>query len=190
MVNVKLCLDRYPDLTEHINRRHSDVVGSSAPYTCPHCGKRMKSRPSLKVHIRNIHGPKNKTDKTCSDNSSAQAVIEINGEESNDGVSRVKAKRKHAAIHLAGICPYCELKFADLLGHIRHNHEKDKDKEQNPKALECQLCQETFKSVRELVRKLVLNMVCCILILPCLSLQLTHRQLHPQFANHVCGKCR
>ena len=62
---------------------------------------------------------------------------------------------------------FCQ--FADLLGHIRHNHEKDKNRESNPKALECQLCQEVFKSVREL---------------------LTHRQLHPQFAHHVCGKCK
>ena len=154
-IKPDLTLHRYPDLPEHISRRHSDVTESTAPYSCPHCGKKMKSRPSLKVHIKNIHGPKKRSSEKAPENPSAPtSCLDAVNDDSNDGAGpKAKApKRKNPTIHLAGICPYCELKFADLLGHIRHNHEKDKDKEQNPKALECQLCQETFKSVRELVR--------------------------------------
>ena len=64
-----------------------------------------------------------------------------------------------------GTCPYCEYKFSDLLGHIRHGHATEKTSE---KANTCPLCTETFGSVRELV---------------------SHRQLHPQFKSHVCSKC-
>ena len=78
--------------------------------------------------------------------------------------------KKYVPVHLSGICPYCEHKFSDLLGHIRHGHRK-KDKTGNNIWLsrECALCSEKFGSVRELV---------------------THRQLHPQFNYHSCQKCK
>ena len=173
------CDFRYTDLQEHISRRHPDI-SDAATYNCSHCGKKIKSLKSLKMHLKNLHGPKKRRQQESTELASvgnaAEAVPSLNfktfmGEESNDGftsTAQTKAKRKHIPVHLSGICPYCELKFADLLGHIRHNHDKEKDREVNPKAHECQLCQESFKSVREL---------------------LTHRQLHPQFAHHVCGKC-
>ena len=65
---------------------------------------------------------------------------------------------------ISGICPFCEYKFSDLLGHIRHGHNKDRPSGSS----KCPLCSETFGSVRELV---------------------SHRQLHPQFKNHTCSKC-
>ena len=78
--------------------------------------------------------------------------------------------KKYVPVHLSGICPYCEHKFSDLLGHIRHGHRK-KDRTGNYLWLStvCSLCSEKFGSVRELV---------------------THRQLHPQFNYHTCQKCK
>ena len=75
-------------------------------------------------------------------------------------------KKKYVPVHLSGTCPYCEYKFSDLLGHIRHGHETEKSNEKSNTT--CILCTETFGSVRELV---------------------SHRQLHPQFKQHVCSKC-
>ena len=78
--------------------------------------------------------------------------------------------KKYVPVHLSGICPYCEHKFSDLLGHIRHGHRK-KDRTGNYVWMStvCALCSEKFGSVRELV---------------------THRQLHPQFNYHSCQKCK
>ena len=85
--------------------------------------------------------------------------------EPDDHDQEDNVKKKYVPIHLSGTCPYCEYKFSDLLGHIRHGHAAEKASE---KAFTCPLCTETFGSVRELV---------------------SHRQLHPQFKNHVCSKC-
>ena len=74
--------------------------------------------------------------------------------------------KKYVPVHVKGICPYCEYKFADLLGHIRHGHEKEKDSGDRDL---CYLCGTKFNSIRELV---------------------THRQKHPQYKNHVCRKCK
>lgn len=56
------------------------------------------------------------------------------------------AKKKYVPVHLSGTCPFCEFKFSDLLGHIRHGHRLEKQLENV-----CPLCTESFKSVRELV---------------------------------------
>ena len=90
-------------------------------------------------------------------------------EESMDGFgcSSTGKRKKYIPQHLAGICPFCGLKFSDLLGHIRHQKDT-KHQTADDQRKQCSLCQEDFNSVRELV---------------------THRQLHPQFKNHVCTKC-
>ena len=87
-----------------------------------------------------------------------------------DGVNAVTTtveskSKKYVPVHMSGICPYCEHKFCDLLGHIRHGHRKDNER----LSTSCSLCCEKFGSVRELV---------------------THRQLHPQFNYHSCQKCK
>merc|ERR1712150_218908 len=85
------------------------------------------------------------------------------------GCPSVGKRKKYVPQHLSGICPFCELKFSDLLGHIRHKgHEQSECSSLEDRKKQCSLCQETFNSVRELV---------------------THRQLHPQFKNHACTKC-
>ena len=94
-------------------------------------------------------------------------------EESMDGFGcpSTGKRKKYIPQHLSGICPFCELKFSDLLGHIRHKcHEQMCEDTVMPddRKKQCSLCQEFFNSVRELV---------------------SHRQLHPQFKNHACSKC-
>lgn len=100
--------------------------------------------------------------------------IEDDEEDDEEGSSKKGRGNRGYPAHLAGICPYCDYKFSDLLGHIRLVHEKDKDKEKSsavevgsgPKS--CSKCQEVFESGRDLV---------------------SHRQLHPEFKKHVCTKC-
>ena len=163
------CDFRYVDVAEHVARWHSNEV-SIKSHSCQFCPQSFKYSKNLKIHVKNCHNKKHQKgeeEKKSENAGNSDTRIQNHDDESNDGML-IKPKKKYVPVHLAGICPYCEFKFADLLGHIRHNHDADKNKELNPTALECQLCQEAFKSVRELV---------------------THRQLHPQFANHVCGKC-
>jgi hypothetical protein len=77
-----------------------------------------------------------------------------------------KQSKRYIPVHLSGICPFCDKKFSDLLGHIRHGH---KDEKQSDGSTTCLYCNETFGSVRELV---------------------THRQLHPTYKSHLCNKCK
>ena len=106
------------------------------------------------------------------DNKSKVIGIDENmNDESMDGFVGISTgkRKKYVPQHLAGICPFCELKFSDLLGHIRHKcHKQCENNPSEEKKNECSLCQECFNSVRELV---------------------THRQLHPQFKTHTCTKC-
>ena len=110
--------------------------------------------------------------KLSADNANKTVLTEESlNEESMDGFTCISARKrkKYVPQHLSGICPFCELKFSDLLGHIRHKgHEQSECTTAEERKKECSLCQEYFNSVRELV---------------------THRQLHPQFKNHTCTKC-
>ena len=64
----------------------------------------------------------------CPKSASARAKLKKKREEDDDdddfgGCSDEEeegaAARKYVPVKLDGICPFCELKFADLLGHIR-----------------------------------------------------------------------
>jgi hypothetical protein len=56
-----------------------------------------------------------------------------------EGPTMAEKSKKYVPVHLSGVCPYCEHKFSDLLGHIRHNHNMEKGN------TDCALCSESFK---------------------------------------------
>ena len=154
-------------------------------YTQKHTAKRLSMKK--RIAAKNCQNKKNKNlEKSSSENvlkgkDGLEIVPEkdsVNDESLNDesmdgfGCVSTGKRKKYKPQHLSGICPFCELKFSDLLGHIRHKCHGQSETGDIPstdvRKMTCSLCQETFNSVRALV---------------------THRQLHPQFKNHCCTKC-
>jgi len=125
---------------------------------CENCGKTVSARMRFK------HIPE------CP-NSKVALKIEAIEDKANDvedaneqQLEFIKRPKKYIPIHLSGICPYCDYKYSDLLGHVRLRHAK-----KDGLKTACSMCSENFNSVRELV---------------------THRQLHPTFKSHDCKSCK
>ena len=172
------CPFRYKDILAHIDKVHSDEKNATDQQNCKRCVPEQKfsNFQDLLQHMRNYHKKKivetkkEKVKKLCENcgklakHKSNECPVAIKRANEEDAENE-DTKKRYVPIHLSGTCPYCEYKFSDLLGHIRHGHEAEKN---GDKANICPLCAETFGSVRELV---------------------SHRQLHPQFKNHSCSKC-
>ena len=180
--------DSFESLLKHTRRHHrkiacdinhlkSDIDIDKPEIMQPRITNKKKKRQDSKKVVKS----KSTSSKLNLDGENAKSVPkesqktlenEVNfNEESMDGFGGPSSgkRKKYVPQHLSGICPFCELKFSDLLGHIRHKgHEQSDTNTADDRRKQCSLCQETFNSVRELV---------------------THRQLHPQFKNHTCTKC-
>ena len=136
---------------------------------CENCGKTV-SLSTMARHKSECRSKKTSLHDANCEESAMESSSKIFGDDEGDGeggglIANGRSK-KYIPEKLTGICPYCEYKFADLLGHVRHNH--DKEKQDKTLATSCSLCQETFNSGRELI---------------------THRQKHPKFKHHACTKC-
>eukprot|EP00095_Tigriopus_kingsejongensis_P002958 snap_masked-scaffold243_size241480-processed-gene-1.11 protein:Tk02958 transcript:snap_masked-scaffold243_size241480-processed-gene-1.11-mRNA-1 annotation:"unnamed protein product" len=177
------CTNRYFKLDEHIDTMHSEDKAQLTQF-CRRCQpeQRFTSFDDLLRHTRSYHRKKHETLPPSSKDRSKRKLSK-NRLCENCGktlpapfmarhrteclvVDESRSKR-YVPVHLSGICPFCDLKFSDLLGHIRHGHAKDP--QDTTLRTTCGLCQDKFGSVRELV---------------------THRQLHPTFKRHACAKCR
>ena len=170
------CPHIYIDVEEHMNRVHLEEKNSESQI-CRKCSRDKKDPKvllfkcyeDLSSHYQNCHNRKVKRlGKAKEGTGNARRASRPNNSEvqDEDGSDVFKPKKKYVPEHLSGICPHCEFKFADLLGHIRINHQREK---KDPGGQVCNLCRNEFKSQRELV---------------------THRQLHPQFKYHQCGDCK
>ena len=188
------CPFRYNDLLSHIDSVHKEEKSSAEQQVCKKCmpAQKFNDFNELLRHTRSYHRKKHieannrkpntrggikKLCENCgklAKHKSSECPKLLNNDDVVDVVDTADPveilesappKKKYVPVHLSGTCPYCEYKFSDLLGHIRHGHEIEKT---NEKSTTCILCSETFGSVRELV---------------------SHRQLHPQFKQHVCSKC-
>ncbi len=168
----------FDDLLQHARAYHKKNIQYSNPASSSDGGK-SSSTTSRKKAKRLCDGcgklarHKNKecTNHGATKSSTIADQDRLGDDDNNVEVSEAtmpSTKKKYVPVHLAGICPYCEFKFSDLLGHIRHNHAKEKEAAEAESGTSCDLCNERFRSVRELV---------------------THRQLHPQFKMHACTKC-
>jgi hypothetical protein len=126
---------------------------------CENCGKWARHRSSECTKMKVLEATGGEADQ-------AEDQQQNQNDPDDPDAQMTLVTNKYIPVHLAGTCPYCEYKFSDLLGHIRHGHGVEKS---NPgTANTCPLCCERFGSVRELV---------------------SHRQLHPQFKQHTCSKC-
>ena len=164
-----------------------DRTGNGDMYTTKDAAKRLRMKK--KIAAKHCQNKKNKNanlekssnESTLRNKDGLEIMAQktsVNEESLNDesmdgfGCISTGKRKKYKPQHLSGICPFCELKFSDLLGHIRHKcHGQSETGETMPtdvRKMTCSLCQETFNSVRALV---------------------THRQLHPQFKSHCCTKC-
>lgn len=179
------CPFRYNDILVHIDNVHADKKACIDDQVCRKCVPVQKFHDfhDLLKHTKSYHRKKPLV--STSSSTSPKKSLKVKKLCENCGklvkhkstecpkiledqevvLDQDPEKKKYVPVHLSGTCPYCEYKFADLLGHIRHNHAAEKT---SAKANTCPLCSETFGSVRELV---------------------SHRQLHPQFKQHSCSKC-
>ena len=174
------CPFRYCDIIQHIDSVHIEEKFGERQ-VCQKCipAQKFNDFNELLRHTRTYHRKKpiepnrkpQKVKKLCENcgklvkHKSSECPKLQNNEDVIDQDVETGIKKKYVPVHLSGTCPYCEYKFSDLLGHIRHGHEAEKTSD---KATICPLCNESFGSVRELV---------------------SHRQLHPQFKQHLCTKC-
>ena len=181
--------DSFESLLKHTRRYHRKIAND---INQTQEEKEIKESESVHLKVKNKKPSKRQGTKKL--NKSESSISTLNSNESNAKLTNEESKKtfgneailneesmdgfgcppsgkrkKYVPQHLSGICPFCELKFSDLLGHIRHKgHEQSDSNVLDDRKKQCSLCQETFNSVRELV---------------------THRQLHPQFKNHTCTKC-
>lgn len=186
------CSNRYHRLEEHIDHLHQEEKAKTSQL-CRRCQpeQRFASFDDLLRHTRSYHRKKPEPtvapvidkevkikrklhkDRLCENcgKTVPSAFMARHRSECPRTLVEENRSKRYVPVHLSGICPFCDLKFSDLLGHIRHAHAKEqasKEVGQTRKTI-CSLCQEKFGSVRELV---------------------THRQLHPTFKKHKCTKCK
>ncbi|TRY75606.1 hypothetical protein TCAL_12570, partial [Tigriopus californicus] len=186
------CSNRYHRLEEHIDHLHQEEKVKSSQL-CRRCQpeQRFASFNDLLRHTRSYHRKKPEAmpapsmdkeakmkrklhkDRLCENcgKTVPSAFMARHRSECPRTLVEENRSKRYVPVHLSGICPFCDLKFSDLLGHIRHAHSKKQastEERVESRQTTCTLCHEKFGSVRELV---------------------THRQLHPTFKKHKCTKC-
>ena len=140
------------------------VGGKSKNRLCENCGKTIHA-PLMARHRSECR--KLNQFRLQQQQQQREEEREETEEELEDGttktvvVVRGARSKRYVPVHLSGICPFCELKFSDLLGHIRHGHAKEKDALEKGEVNKegdvtttttmkptCPLCSETFGSIR------------------------------------------
>ncbi len=82
---------------------------------CENCGKTVSARFMSRHHRVECPKARAKTRKEDVDDFGQ----ELSEEDGNDDGEEGGGRKKYVPVKLEGICPFCEFKFADLLGHIR-----------------------------------------------------------------------
>ncbi|CAB4055037.1 KRAB [Lepeophtheirus salmonis] len=139
----------FEDLLRHTRSYHRKIFKTktkrpSNPKSnrlCESCGKKIGSNVTMSRHRAE-----------CKKHyQQRELLVEDEEEIFEEGIGEAVVKsssKRYVPVHLSGICPYCQYKFCDLLGHIRHGHIHEKETEELKST--CSLCKTKFNSIREL----------------------------------------
>ncbi len=115
----------FDDLLRHTRSYHRKQTAANAAARespkkkkagnlCESCGRTVAAR-FMSRHVR-FECPKLKGARPATDD---QGDFGRDDSDGNDSDGEGGKRKKYVPVKMDGICPYCEFKFADLLGHLR-----------------------------------------------------------------------